>query len=200
MGYWKEQSILRAEGRVRGRSVYGSRYRPGPVGSTIQVDISVLGDRDLQVQFDRLEGMGRRTSIISQSAKKAMMPVLRTMIERAPVDTYNLVAALMTHKQSIRAMRGRRARGYVGARIIMPPRALLDIPANAKGYYPAAQEFGFRTRGGGRYQGKSFVRSSLYDNRSIVFSIMRTEMWKRIKRFMKRKGMTIPEGVGNEWG
>lgn len=194
MGYWKEQSILRGEGRVSGHSVFGSRYRPGAVGSTIQVDVSVLGDRDLQVQFDRLEGMGRRTTIISQSAKKAMNPVLASIRARVPVDTGLLKKSFKA--ASVKAMRGRKARGNVGARILMPTQDMVQIPARAKGYYPAAQEFGFRVRGGGHVDGKRFMRDSLYGNRTQVHAIMRREMWARIKKLMAKKGMAIPEGVG----
>lgn len=198
MGYWKEQSILRAEGRVRGRSVYGSRYQAGPVGSTIQVDVSVLGDRDLQVQFDRLEGMGKRTTIISQSAKQAMKPVLRSIQARTKLfmDTGALHQSFST--RSIKAMRGRKARGNVGARILMPTRAMVNIPSTAKGYYPAAQEFGFRPRGGRKTSAKSFMRDSLYNNRDQVLSTMRREMWKRVKKLMAKKGMSIPGGMGDE--
>lgn len=157
------------------------------------VDVAMLGDAELSRKLNTLQGMGR-TSIVSQAGKKAMKPVLNDIKAKVPVDTGLLKKSFKA--RSIKAMRGRRARGNVGARILMPTREMVQIPAKAKGYYPSAQEFGFRVRGGGHVPGKRFMRDSLYGNRSQVFAIMRREMWAKIKKLMASKGMAIPEGVG----
>ena len=160
--------------------------------SGMSIDISVLGDKELSDALNKLEGLNR-TGIFAQASKKSMRVVLRDIKSKAPVDTGAMQRAFGA--RSIKPMSGRRARGAVGARVLLPTRKMLRIPANAKGYYPAAQEFGWKTHGGGYVPAKRFVRDALYGNRSAVFNSLRTELWKGILARLKRRGMAIPDEV-----
>lgn len=43
---------------------------------------------------------------------------------------------------------------------------------NKRYYYPASQEFGFRTKGGGKVEGLHFMRDSLTKNKSLIEKTM----------------------------
>lgn len=43
---------------------------------------------------------------------------------------------------------------------------------NKRYYYPASQEYGFRTKGGGKVEGLHFMRNSLEDNKTIIEKTM----------------------------
>jgi hypothetical protein len=158
----------------------------------ITIDVSMLGDEELTRNLNKMEGMGR-TGLFAGAAKESMKPVLKDVQAGVPVDTGNLRKAFRV--RSIKRMRGRRARGMIGARLLMPTREMVKIPANAKNYYPARQEFGFNHTNGTFVPAKRFMRDSLYRNRSVVFAAMRRNLWASIRKALTRKGMAIPEEV-----
>jgi hypothetical protein len=157
------------------------------------LDISVLGDKELDAQLRRLAGQGR-SRIFGASAKKAMRPVLLDVRKRTPVLTGALKKGWKFGQ--VKTMSARRSGGYVGARIVFPRRKDIGIAADAKGYYPASLEFGFEHRSGKKIPAVMMVRKALYGNRTIVFNTLKTELRTRIALAMRKKGMSVPEGFG----
>ena len=169
-----------------------------PGFSGISIDIRALGDEAVMKALNQLEGFGR-TNIFAQAAKKSLVPVLNDIKARAPKDSGLLAKSF--NRRSIKAMRGRKARGAVGARIIFPTRAMLGIPVGAKGFYPVSHEFGWKPRGvGAKIAPKRFVRGSLYDNKAIVFATLRSELWRSIRKILAKRGMTISNLTGDVGG
>ena len=163
-------------------------------GAGFQIDLKALGAPELERALNNLQGAGR-TGIFSQAAKKAMVPVLNDIKATAPKLTGKMSKAF--GRRSIKAMRGRKARGAVGARILFPTRDALGIPRDSKGYYPAAQEFGWKQRGKPPKVGeKRFVRNALYGNRSAVFSSLKRELWVSIRKVLRKRGIIPPDGFG----
>jgi len=161
--------------------------------ATFSIDISVLGDTELSRVLNSLEGMNR-SGMFGDASVKAMEIVHRRILATVPIDTGTLINAF-ANKNNIRKIQPGKAKGLAGARVLFPPRRFLKIKQGAKGFYPAAQEFGWRTRSGDYIPGKRFVRDALYGSRSAVFAKLKTELWKIILRRMKRRKMIIPDSV-----
>ena len=187
MGYYKEQAILRAEGKRMGRRGSGTKL------DAVSIDIRILGDKELITQLNRLAGQGR-SALFGAAAKKAMKIVLRDVRNRTPVLTGSLKKSWKFSQ--IKTMSARKSGGFVGARILFPRRRDLNIKANAKGYYPASLEFGFQHSNGDYVPPVRMVRDSLYANRSAVYNELKSDLRQRIAKSMKKKGMSVPEGFG----
>lgn len=120
-------------------------------------DISLLGDRELQRQFQQLPLVVQR-KLLRQSFRQAMRPVLAMARSLAPKLTGQMARTLR-----LRAMK--RRRGRLGMIIMTAPRAALGIPATAEGYYPAHVEIGAKKRG---VPAKPFLRPAFDAQREIM--------------------------------
>lgn len=86
----------------------------------------------------KLNALERKAKpIINKASREVMKPVRKEIAEAMPVDSGDLKKAMK--KAKIRNLKGR---GKAGVGILMPTRAELDIPADAKFYYPIAIEYG----------------------------------------------------------
>lgn len=97
------------------------------------IDITMFGDKELQRKLDRLPSKLQKR-VVKGAAKKAAEPILAAAKARAPVRTGR-------HRDSMK-ITTKSGRKEIGAQIVTGTRKQLKIPADAKGYYPAAQEFG----------------------------------------------------------
>jgi len=149
------------------------------------VSVRLRGDRELIRAFRELPRGG--VAIFKKAAKKAAQPVLDSARAKAPRDTGALAAGLR-----IRVLTSRR-RDVVGARVVTPTRARLGIP-DGGGYYPTAQEFGWRdARTGEHRAGRPYLRPAAEENRASVqrsmsrVGAMEIEReWRRLARRVKR--------------
>lgn len=97
-------------------------------------DISLLGDKELQRQFQQLPLVVQR-KLLRQSFRAALRPVLAAARARAPKVTGRMARTLR-----LRAMK--RRRGQLGLMIISGTREALGIPPDSRSYYPAHVELG----------------------------------------------------------
>ena len=101
-------------------------------------DISLLGDKDLQRQFQQLPLVVQR-KLLRQSFRAALRPVLAAARARAPKLT-----GRMARTVRLRALK--RRRGQLGLMIISGTREALGIPPERRSYYPAHVELGTSQR------------------------------------------------------
>lgn len=153
--------------------------------SYLKVDISLAGDDELMRTLDELASEANVSLMVRKSAEIAMWPVLESAKQAAPRDTGKL-----SHYLKILPMGGAKARGFVGARVVLPSRQELGIAPDAPGYYPSAQEFGWEAAEGVKTQPKRYIRNALYRNRELVFRVLRVNLWREIGRWAKRRKRT----------
>ena len=135
-------------------------------------DISVLGDRRLSKDFERLgEDMGR---VIADRALedggKVIFAAVRGLVR---VRTGRLRKGL-----KLKLIRTRRVTGW---RIETPTRRALRIPASAKHYYPAALEYGH-----GNVPAHSFMRAGFDNAEERAFAVVRVSFNREIDRAVGR--------------
>lgn len=124
------------------------------------IDISLLGDKELQTKF-RLLPIKVQRKLLRQGMRKAGKLVRDEARRLVPVDTGAL-------KKSLKVRAAIRKRGSFGARIMTGERAELGIDPGASGYYPAVVEFGSKTQ-----PAQPYLRAAADAKRDEVFSIMR---------------------------
>jgi len=132
------------------------------------IDIRVVGGKRLNKKFNKLDTKVKG-KIMREATKTAMQPVLELAKNRAPVKT-----GLMRRSLKIASFRGRNA---VGAVVRTGTRRQLKILANAKGYYPAAVEYGTR-----KLRARPFMRSSLAARKPQALSILGREIKAMLRR------------------
>lgn len=118
------------------------------------VDISMTGDKALQKKLKRLE-FNLQKKIVRNSISRAILPVRDKAKSLVPVDSGLL-------RQSIKRKRSSR-RGVASARIVTGTQVELGIPLDAKGYYPAAIEYGTS-----KQPARSYLRAALSSLRTHV--------------------------------
>lgn len=114
----------------------------------------MLGDKQLQKDLKNLDIKLQR-KIVRSSISKAMLPVRNKAKQLVPVDSGAL-------RDSIKR-KNKTRRGVSRSRIVTGTKFELGIPADAKGYYPAAIEYGTRDQ-----PARSFLRRALTDLKSSV--------------------------------
>jgi HK97 gp10 family phage protein len=132
------------------------------------IDISVVGDRELQRKLRRLE-VKLQKKIVRNAINRAILPVRDKAKSLVPVDSGLL-------KRSIKRKTGVK-KGIARARIVTGTRIQLGIPVDAKGYYPAAIEYGVPSQG---KSANSFMRAAI--------SALRTHV-------LQKTGDYIDEGI-----
>ena len=118
------------------------------------IDISIVGDKKLQAKLKKLE-FKLQKKIVRNALSRAILPVRNKAKSLAPYDSGLL-------KQSIKRKRGSK-KGMAYAKIVTGTRLELGIPIDAKGYYPAAIEYGTS-----KQAAKPFMRVALAQLRTHV--------------------------------
>lgn len=118
------------------------------------IDISIIGNKKLQSRIKRLD-FAIQKKIVRQSINRAMLPVRDRAKQYVPVDTGRL-------RDSIKRV-SRTRRGKSSARVVTGTKQQLGIPSSAKGYYPAAIEYGSRYQ-----QAQSFLRRAMTELKSAT--------------------------------
>lgn len=98
------------------------------------VDITMLGDKKLSRKLARLP-VAMQRKVVRPSLRAGAKPMLASAKQNCPVKTGKLKKSL-----KLRALKARR--GNFGVMVRTGTREDLGIPADAKGYYPIAVEFG----------------------------------------------------------
>lgn len=141
-----------------------------------KVDISMVGNKELERKLHRLDIQLQR-KIVRGSMRKAMRQVRDEARNLAPVRTGRLQRSIKQQQRT--------RRGVTRASIVTGERRELGIPANARGYYPAALEYGYR-RNGRHIPGRSFMRRALYSKRSGVLRDLADDINRGIMREVRR--------------
>lgn len=135
-----------------------------------KVDISMIGDKDLERKLQRLDIQLQR-SIVRTSMRQAMRQVRDEARNLVDVNTGRL-------RKSIK-QKQRTRRGVTRSQIVTGTRGELGIPASARGYYPAALEYGYK-RAGRHIAPRSFMRRALYNKKSRVLAEMAAHIRRKI--------------------
>lgn len=123
-------------------------------------DLSIIGARRLERKLNKLERkVGSK--IMRDATKESLEPVEALAKQRVPVDRGLLKRWIKTATFS--AQRGR----VIGAQVRTGTRKQMRIPAGNEYYYPAAIEYGTKTRAP-----RSFLRSALADRRDQALKIL----------------------------
>lgn len=139
-------------------------------------NIRVTGEQDILRRLVTLPVKLQR-KVIRQASRKAAKPVRARARALAPVRTGRLRRSI-----KLRSIR-RNRRGRIGVNVLTGTREELGITAG--GYYPAAQEYGWRS-GGRRVSGVRYFRRALTDLAGQTERIMRTEILAGIEREARR--------------
>jgi HK97 gp10 family phage protein len=133
---------------------------------TVRLDLS--GHHDLDRAFRRLEG-GAQRKVTTRAMRTAWRGVHAKAIAKAPVLTGKVKAGIQ-----LRAVRGKR--GVFGVRVVLPTREQLGLSDATKAYYPAAVEFGRRTRSGARVGARPFLRPAYDEGKEAALVTFRVEL------------------------
>lgn len=124
------------------------------------VAIAPIGIKEVQRAFKELPPRLQRQTV-NRAVRKSLRRLREKVALATPIDTGILATEMERAKiKSLKISKKRRA-SFVIAGIILPTRDELIIDREAKGYYPVAIEYGFKTRGGGFVPGKRFIRGTV---------------------------------------
>lgn len=128
-----------------------------------KVDISVLGDKEVQRHLERIN-IAMQKKIVKGALRKAAKPVLAT----ARVLCHELSGKL---KRSLKIKAMRQRRGRFGTLISTGTREQLGIPADEKYFYPAAVEYGHDN-----VPAHSYLREAVDRNSAQTFATIASEV------------------------
>lgn len=101
------------------------------------VDISILGDAELQAGLRRLP-VAAQKKVVRRAMRNTAKRMRAAILPNVPVLTGRLRKEIA--RSSIRAIR--RSRNKLGATVALPTREAMGIKPDSKWYYPAILEYG----------------------------------------------------------
>lgn len=138
------------------------------------IDISLLGDKELSKKLERLAGKSQRKVVRGAITKAAKIP-LKEAKQRAPKGKSGLL------RKNIKSKSIKRSRKLSGRVIQTGTRVQMNIPSASKYYYPAAIEYGVKSSNSKKRQkGTPFLRPALLNNKTKIFSLLKSEIGKGI--------------------
>lgn len=144
-------------------------------------DISVLGDKKVAKKLTGLPPKVQK-KIMPKAMRASMKPVLQKARADAPKRTG-------IHRRKIKLRKAKmKAKDGLAFQVKFGVRSELGIPADAKGYYPAALEYGWVDRGGNRHAARPHIRPALENNRQRVLRKMRVEIGRGVETAVKAGG------------
>lgn len=136
------------------------------------VDISVLGDKALERKLRKLDERVQK-KIVRKALRSGAKPVLADAKAYVPIDTGALESEL-----KITASRARR--GFFGVQVATPPRSILGIGPDDKGYYPAILEYG-----SDKMEPIPYLRPAFDNNRGRALAIIRDVLVKGVREAVR---------------
>ncbi len=134
------------------------------------VDISILGDKQLQRKLRRLATQVQK-KIVKKALREAGRPVLAAAQQKAPVGKSGRL------KKSLKLRARKQRRGEFGVEIRTGTRTELGIAADASGFYPMSIEYGFtHARSGQKVPAQSFLRAAIDENARKAKTIIISEV------------------------
>jgi hypothetical protein len=145
----------------------------------------MLGDKALERDLRQLADTGQRRVLKRAMVKPAAL-IRKAVRERVPgsgEDHQRLKKGVKS-----KAMKG--SRTFFGRAVSLPTRDELGIPADAKGYWPAALEYGHAIVRGGRVVGRvkpySYLRAGFDAVEEKAHGILKREVGVGIERELKK--------------
>lgn len=137
--------------------------------------------RGLDELIKSIKELGKAPGV-TPAARKGMTIAYESAISKAPEDTGNLKRGIILKKERSR-------RGKAVYQVTMDSKMneiFVKVSKDGKrSYYPAAQEYGFITRGGEYKSGRYFMRDALKENQTKIEKTIIDSMWKSIDRAMR---------------
>lgn len=161
----------------------------------MEIDLTLIGDKELMRKLNRL--IDRAPKRVVNTAMRASAKRLRPKIAAA-TPVRGEAGAWFTGRQEKaggtlkRAMANAkilvlRRRNQIGVAIHMPTRAVLGIPADAKGYYPVSIEYGFMHWASGQdIPARSYIRNTVDSNAASEHAQIGRDIGKGIEREAKK--------------
>ena len=147
--------------------------------NTAIFDMKALGLETLQRGFRNLPKKFQR-KVLASAIREGGKIALAASKEAVPTKSQKL-------KRGLKLRAAPRRGGTIGVLIKTPERDKLDIPPSAKGYYPAAIEYGFRhVKSGKNVPSMSYLRDPLEKNSARIIIKMKSEIAPGIKREAKK--------------
>ena len=125
--------------------------------------VILKGDRQLKAKLESMS-KGLQNKAMRAALRKGIEPVAVLARQRSPVRTGRL-------QKSIKVASYRGKRGVIGASVRTGTRRQLRITPEDPYYYPAALEYGTKAR-----QGRSFMRSALFDRKRQALALTEKEI------------------------
>jgi HK97 gp10 family phage protein len=137
--------------------------------------------RGLDELIKSIKELGKAPGV-TPAARKGMTIAYDAAVSKAPEDTGNLKKGIIMKKE-----RGRRGKAVYQVTMDSSMNdVFVRVSKNGKrSYYPAAQEYGFITRGGEYKSGRYFMRDALQQNQAKIEKTIIDSMWKSIDRAMR---------------
>jgi HK97 gp10 family phage protein len=146
----------------------------------MNVDISILGDKDLERKLSRIADKGQRKVVraaMRKAATRARKRIVQNIQREGLIDTGRMMQAFK--KTKIASASNNRNMIRIGPRL--PTRSELGIDADAKGYYPTALEFGYALR-----PATPFIRPAIDDHKDDEIKAIGSDIGKGIEREVRR--------------
>ncbi len=142
----------------------------------------IEGMKELERSIKRLGQLPQ--SCVTKASRKGALIALRAAKANAPVDTGDLRRGLV--------LKGERTK-VKGKKVyqVTPDPKMNSVfvklsKSGKRAYYPASQEFGFRTRGGGYTPGYNYLKKSL-DNSGAIEQTIVDVLSKEIDKELSKK-------------
>ena len=146
------------------------------MASGISIDIKLLGDKSLSRTFSRLPG-----AVQKKLLRKGLRAGAKIVLARARILA-GRISKQLGRLLKVRALK--RSRRRMGVLVVAPTKAKLGIPEDAKGYWPAHIEFGFRHTSGKQVPARPYLRPAADQTKEAAF---------------KAIGDSLREAVDQEW-
>lgn len=138
------------------------------------VDISVLGDKQLQKNLKKL-AVDVQQKITRKALRKAGKETLFMAKLKAPVRTFNLVTNISLSSSL------KKKTGNIGVYVKTGTREKMGIPKSDKYYYPAYVELGTK-----KMSAKPYLRPAMEATRSSNTELIKKEIGNSINKLFKK--------------
>jgi len=144
----------------------------------MKIDISVLGNAELERALGGIVAKTQKTIVRGALRKEAKRVKTRVAGNIARLGLVKTGAMMKGYANAKIASAG--SKNFIRLGLVNPTRAELGIPADAKGYYPMALEYGKHGVGA-----TPFIRPAVDNNKSQSFNDIGNDIGKGIERAVK---------------
>lgn len=144
------------------------------------VDISVLGDKELEKRLRRLEGKTQR-KVVRQALRKSAKRIKTHVDTNLSGLKVNVLTGALREAFRNTPIKGATRRGVIRVGIPFPERELLGIAPSDPHYYPTAVEYGH-----GNVPPHPYLRPAVDEHKALEFTVIGRDIGKGIEREASR--------------